>query len=482
MRILSFLITLYLLALMACSRSTEQPNVLFILTDQWRGSAFGYAGDPNVQTPELDRFAEEAIRFTNAVSVCPVCTPYRASLLTGRYPTSTGMFLNDAYLPPDEISLAEVFKEKGYQTAYIGKWHLDGHGRLDFTPPERRQGFDYWKALECSHDYFRMPYYEGTSDQIRYWEGYSPTAICQDAEDYLTRHANDPDPFFLFVSVATPHFPHHTAPQEFKDKYQEDRLIVPPNVPEIWHEQARKEMLGYYAHCTATDEAIGRLLNRVRELDLLKNSLIVFTSDHGESLGAQGVRITQKQVPWLESAGVPLLIHHPGSKSSGVLNMAVTTPDLSATVLDLAGIKVPEQFEGQSFAKNIKLLKDDPEKPALYMSVVSFAAVKPDMKKEYRAIKTARYTYVEDVEGVWLLYDDQNDPFQMNNLAGLPDYQDVMTQLKKQLDTELNRIGDDFQPGTSYLDAWGYDVTEGGYIRYLPHNQKPQMPERKQQE
>ncbi|NQT12391.1 MAG: sulfatase-like hydrolase/transferase, partial [Planctomycetes bacterium] len=115
-----------------------KPNIVFVLTDQWRAQAFGYAGDPNVQTPNIDALARRSIHFENAVSVCPVCTPHRASLLTGRYPTSTGMFLNDLYLPADELCMVEILKDAGYDTAYIGKWHLDGHGRSSFIPPNRR--------------------------------------------------------------------------------------------------------------------------------------------------------------------------------------------------------------------------------------------------------------------------------------------------------------------------------------------------------
>jgi len=134
--------------------------VVYVLTDQWRASALGYAGDPNVKTPELDELAAASVNFVNAVSVCPVCTPYRASLLTGRFPTSTGMTFNDIYLPSEELCMAEIYADAGYATAYLGKWHLDGHGRLNNVEPERRQGFQYWKAAECSHDYNNMPYYK----------------------------------------------------------------------------------------------------------------------------------------------------------------------------------------------------------------------------------------------------------------------------------------------------------------------------------
>src|SRR5580698_11148243 len=112
----------------AAARGAEapHPNIVYLIPDQWRAQATGYAGDPNVHTPNLDRLAKEGLNFRNAVSVNPVCTPHRAALMTGRYPTSTGMFLNDAFLPMTELCMGDIFKSAGYDTAYIGKWHLDG--------------------------------------------------------------------------------------------------------------------------------------------------------------------------------------------------------------------------------------------------------------------------------------------------------------------------------------------------------------------
>ena len=162
----------------------KKPNIIYILTDQWRGSALGYAGNPDVKTPNLDAFAKESVNFTNAVSVTPVCTPHRAALFTGRYPTSTGMFVNDVYLPSEELTMAEIFKEQGYNTAYWGKWHLDGHGRSTYIPKERRQGFDFWRGLECSHNYTKMAYYDNDNPEIKYWQKYSPFAIAEYANEY----------------------------------------------------------------------------------------------------------------------------------------------------------------------------------------------------------------------------------------------------------------------------------------------------------
>jgi arylsulfatase A-like enzyme len=465
----------------ACSTyRPEPPNVVFILADQWRAGATGNAGDINVKTPSLDSFAEKAFNFVNAVSVCPVCTPYRASLITGRYPTSTGMFLNDAYLPDEELCLAEVFKNEGYNTAYLGKWHLDGHGRLDFTPPERRQGFDYWMALECSHDYNKMPYYDNDSPEIKYWEDYSPFAVSEASQDYISGQQNSDKPFFLFVSLATPHFPHHTAPEEYKALYSADKIVLNPNVPEEIQDQVRNELVGYYAHCSATDRAIGDLLQKLDELNMMENTIVVFTSDHGEIMGAHGINPTQKQVPFIESANVPFLIHVPeGIEKGRKIDMPITTPDISATLLSLAGITIPGSFEGRDFSKVLDGTAQGADRAALYMSVSSFASVGKEFKKEYRAIKTNQFTYVKDISGAWLLFDDLKDPYQMNNLAGNPAYAEIQKILEEELMGELAWIKDDFRPAAFYLDAWGYELGESDHIPYNMHNSKVQSPERK---
>jgi len=481
-KIASSFLSVFMLAIISgCSRDkADKPNIVFILVDQWRASATGYAGDPNVKTPYLDKFAEQAICFNNVVSVCPVCTPFRASLFTGMYPTSTGMFLNDAYLPEEELCLAEVFKDNGYNTGYIGKWHLDGHGRFDFTPPERRQGFDYWKALECSHDYNKMAYYEGNSSEVKYWEGYSPFALTEDAQGYISRHADGENPFFLFVSIAAPHFPHQSAPDEFKDLYPEEEIQIAPNVPSDLHQRVKKELVGYYAHCSATDKAIGELIMKMKELDLMDNTIIVFTSDHGDIMGAHGINVKQKQVPWTESAGVPLLISYPllNRKKGRSFDMPLTTPDISATVLGLAGLKIPDTFEGEDFANKIMSGKDNPDHGALYMGVAPFANVRNEAKKEYRALKTGQYTYVKSIDGAWLFFDDIIDPFQMNNLVSNPEYMEIQANLDKQLMSVLKKNDDDFKPAKFYISRWGYKIHEAGHIPYKSFDQKPQSPQK----
>lgn len=467
-----------MIGLNATALSAEKPNILYVLADQWRASATGYAGDPNVKTPNLDRLAKESQNFRNAVSVLPVCTPHRAALLTGRYPTSTGMFLNDAHLPDDELCMAEMLGTAGYTTGYIGKWHLDGHGRESYIPPERRQGWQYWKAAECDHTYNRSHYYTGNSDVKRYWDGYDAFAQTKDAQQYLRDHATKGkgQPFVLMVAYGVPHFPHKTAPEEFKAMYPPEKIQLPPNVPPALQARARQEAQGYYAHCTALDQCVGELLATLAEAGLTSNTIVVFTSDHGESLGSQGVPPTQKQVAWSESAQVPFLLRFPGM-SARTVTTPITTPDILPTLLGLAGVDRPKTIEGEDLSPLLRSGRDE-DRAALYMCVSPFANVPREKLSEYRAIRTNRYTYVRGLQGPWVLYDDVKDPFQRHNLAESTDSAALVRELDGRLQPQLKRIGDDFRPAKDYLAEWGYDVGPHGSVPYAGDITKAQTPRR----
>ncbi len=446
--------------------STQKPNVIFILTDQWRASALGYMGDPNVLTPSLDDLARRSVNFVNAVSVSPVCTPYRASLLTGRFPTSTGMTFNDIYLPSEELCMAEIFQLAGYNTAYLGKWHLDGHGRHNNVEPSRRQGFEYWKGAECSHDYNHMPYYENENPDMKFWEGYSPNAITRDARDYMDQHANDEDPFLMFISLATPHFPHHSAPQEYKTMYPVSNIELPPNVPEELYEKVLPEIQGYYAHCTATDRAIGELVAYMTEKGLMENSILVFTSDHGEMMGSHGRLPFRKQLAWDESIHIPFLISYPGiGRNMGArVNAPLTTPDILASLLGLCGIPIPESVEGVDLSDLIRSPDPDVDRAALIMNVTPFDVNWDDAA--YRGIRTARYTYAISPEGYHILFNDLKDPYQMENLVDHPEFADLVDSLQQQLVSELEKIGEvEMFPREYYIKKWGFEI-ERNNINY----------------
>lgn len=444
-------------AIPAFTRATEtaaprRPNIVYLLADQWRASATGYAGDPNVKTPHLDRLAQQSWNFRNAVSTQPVCTAHRAALQTGRFPTSTGMFLNDAHLPDEELCMAEIFKSAGYTTGYIGKWHLDGHGRSAYIPAERRQGWEWWRGNECTHDYNRSPYYETDSNVKKFWPGYDSYAQTAAAQDYIREHAKGSKPFVLMLAYGTPHFPHSSAPADLQALYPPSSIQLPANVPEKWQAQARKEAQGYYAHCTAVDKCVGDIMQTLEETGLAENTILVFTADHGESLGSHDIMPLKKLAFWNETAGVPFLLRYPAvaGKTGRDLRMPITTTDVLPTLLSFAGIPIPSSLEGENLAPRLRSGRDDAERTALFMAVHGAPGEGP----EYRALRNGRFTFVRTLEGPAYLFDNEKDPLQLTNLIADPAFATLRDDLNQRLTAELARIKDDFRPGPSYLAEW----------------------------
>ncbi len=440
----------------ACKTSGKKPNIVYVFADQWRGSATGYGVDPNVKTPNLDRLAEESINFRNTVSVCPVCTPYRAALMTGRYPTSTGMFLNDLHLPSDELCMPEIFKNAGYNTGYIGKWHLDGHGRRAFIPPERRQGWEYWKAAECDHSNNQSHYYAQDSEEMLFWEGYDAFAQTKDAQRYIHDHAGDDQPFILMLSFGPPHPSSDEAPEGYRALYTQDEIKTPPNVPAEDRDAAQRHLYHYYSHCTALDHCVGELMQSIGEAGIDENTIFVFTSDHGGMLLSHGLPQHWKQVAWGESAHVPFLIRYPAAHGSQgrTVDTPLNTPDILPTLLGLAGVRVPGSVEGDDLSSLIYEVGEIEDRTALYMSIAPFVG----QGEAHRSIRTKRYTYVRNLDGPFLLFDDREDPWQIDNLAEKSEYETVLRELDSRLMNGLAEIGDDFRPPDSYIDEWGYEV------------------------
>ena len=445
----------------------KKPNIVYVLTDQWRAQATGYNGDPNLvgRTPNLDKIASEGVNFKNAISTTPVCTPYRSALLTGQYPSTTGMFLNDLHLPEESYCMAEMFKEGGYNTAYIGKWHLDGLGRAEYTPKDRRQGFDYWKALECSHDYKNLYYYAGDDTTRKVWEGYGPYAETQDAIAYMKDHANDENPFLLVLAVGAPHFPYRSTPDEFQPIFKEEGIILPDNITDEKHRaKATKDATGYYAHIMGLDSCIGNLQRAIEDAGIAENTIFVFTSDHGEMLGSHGWKSWQKQVSWAEAVRIPFLLKYPAKygKEGIEVDAPIGTPDVLPTLLNLAGLEIPKSIEGESMNYAIGDNEAAKDKAALVLQLAPFAGDFP----EYRGVYTNRYAYITNLDGPVRMFDNIKDPLQMNNLLDNPEFAQVQADLEQKLQAELAKIGDEFKPKEYYLDKWNYTTREGGAIPY----------------
>jgi arylsulfatase A-like enzyme len=444
----------------------RRPNLVFVFADQWRAQATGYAGNEQVRTPHLDRLAEQSVNFVNAVSGCPVCCPFRASLLTGQYPLTHGVFLNDVPLADDAVSIAKVYRHAGYETGYIGKWHLNGTQRGGFIPRESRQGFDFWRAYGCTHAYNNSFYYAGDDDRKRKWDGYDAIAQTREAQRYIREKAGH-GPFAIFLSWGPPHAPYGTAPEKYRDLYKPDAIALRPNVPASDRAKARAAIAGYYAHIAALDDCLGELVQTLRETGIEKDTILVFTSDHGDMLYSHGNQ--KKQQPWDESILVPFLLRYPAAHGAAGrrIEMPINTADIMPTLLGLSGLDIPGTVEGTDFSSVVRRETPPRDNAALISCPSPFGQwTRQRGGREYRGVRTRRYTYARDLQGPWLLFDNERDPHQLDNLCNKPEHAALQTKLEALLKEKLDETSDPFLPGWDYIREWGYHVDKGGTVPY----------------
>lgn len=437
--------------------SSKKPNIVFVFGDEWRGQAVGYAGDKNCHTPVIDSFSKEGVIFTNAISGCSVCCPYRASLMTGQYPITNGVFVNDVELKKDCYSIAIAFSDNGYNTAYIGKWHLYGspkgqyERRENFVPRDHQLGFDYWKGFECTHDYNDSKYFFNDDPTERKWEGYDAFPQSRDAADYIKTHSKDEEPFMLLLSWGPPHFPLNSAPEKYRKMYENKEIVLRPNVPEDQKKNAIRDLKGYYAHIAALDDAFKIVWDSVKESGIEDDTIFIFTSDHGDMMFSQGLEM--KLFPFKESINVPFLLHYPpitGRKTSK-LTVPIDAPDIMPTLLGLCGLKIPETVEGRDWSPYIKGEKKiTGEETGLLNMPSEFSLLFDYGINAYRGIYSLDCTYVRDTNGPWLLFDNRKDPCQMKNLIDVPEYKTIQDDMEKRLKEKLLSIHDEFLDGETY--------------------------------
>ena len=442
--------------------NVARPNIVIVMADQWRAQDLGYMGNRQVITPNLDKLATEAINARLCVAEVPVCAPSRASMLTGQHALTHGVFYNDRPLRSEAITLAEVCQQNGYQTGFIGKWHINGglekdysKGRLAPIPADRRQGFQYWRGLECTHDYNNSPYYNEVNTRF-VWQQYDAISQTDSAIAYMTQKR--PDPFLLLLSWGPPHDPYQTAPKEYRQKYADKSMLLRPNVPDKDTLEASRALRGYYAHINALDDCIGRLQAALKGSNLDENTIFIFTSDHGDMLYSHDQ--TNKQKPWDESIRVPFLLKYPAalSRKGYTMDVPMTLTDVMPTVLSLSGQSIPASVEGTNMATLFRSPRPaKPDEAALISCVVPFHQWNYGRGgREFRGIRTARYTYVRDLNGPWLLYDNIQDPYQLVNMAGKADMVNTRNQLDELLNKKLRETKDEFLTGNVYMDKWHY--------------------------
>jgi arylsulfatase A-like enzyme len=452
-----------------------KPNLIVILADQWRGQALGFLGEERVITPNLDALAAESLVLTQACVNYPVCSPFRGMLMSGQYPFKNGVYSNcnsrtapfDCELGKSTRCWSDVLADRGYALGYIGKWHLEAprppfvvsYNNLpnfawnEWTPPDRRHGFSFWHAYN-TFDRHLLPEYWTTDmsrdDRLKV-DKWGPEHEADVAIRYLKsktgprREAGKP--FALVVSMNPPHMPYRQVPQRYLDRYAgvttKDLIgdrpdLLPANTR--MGRYTRRNFRFQYAMMTGVDDQVGRILRALAELCLERDTIVVFTSDHGDCLGLQGQ--ISKNNSYELSMRVPMIVRWPGQIPARRDDLLISTPDLYPTLLDLMGLAsaVPAAVEGTSHAGLFRTGQGPRPKSQLYIWTPP-----DDRSQGRRGVRTARYTLVIDRSpgkvGATVLRDRRTDPYQMKNLAA--ERPELVRKLRTEvLEPWLRRIGD----------------------------------------
>jgi arylsulfatase A-like enzyme len=435
-----------------------RPNVLWVLCDQLRAQALGYRGDPNVCTPNIDNLARNGMRFDAAVSGAPWCVPFRASLLTSKYPHQHGCDRTPSALNPDLPTIADPFREAGYHTAYVGKWHLHGSNDDVFIPEGARGHFDYWVGYENRNAQYDTWVHGSDRPEPVRLPGYETDALTDIMLEHLAGHveagggSGQADPFFGVLSVQPPHNP-YVAPAEFHRGRKPTDIQFRPNVPDVpWiREQFGVDLAGYYAMIENLDWNIGRIHQSLRDIGVDRETWVVFFSDHGDCLGSHGQQ--QKSSPWEESMRIPFIVSRIGGHAQmrvGRTDAVINHVDIGPTTLGLCGITPPDWMVGHDYADRCRLdrsLATAPTEPAsAYLQQVPAKQMAHSVNRPWRGVVTRdgwKYACMPGHD--WLLFNLNDDPFEQANYA----FDAAFTQQRQRLHNELqqwiDRTGDDFE-------------------------------------
>jgi arylsulfatase A-like enzyme len=427
-----------------------RPNVIVFFTDQQRWDTCGAHGNPLGLTPHYDRLAAAGTHARLAFTCQPICGPARSCLQTGLYPTTTGCYRNRIPLPPGSKTLAHYFAAGGYATSYIGKWHLAA-GPRGPVAASARGGYDYWlaaNATEMVSDSYDCRLWDQAEQEVRL-PGYRIDAVADAAIRHIAERVREPNPFFLFLSFLEPHHQNHRDDYPAPDGYagQYTGRWTPPDLAALGG-TAPQHLGGYYGMVKRLDEALGRLLDTLKSLDQLDNTIIVFTSDHGCHFRTRNEEY--KQSGHEASVRVPLAFHGPGFTGGGELRQLISLIDLPPTLLDAAGLPVPSAMQGRSLVPLVRGGRLDwPDDVFIQISEPGTG----------RAIRTSRWKYgvyanSGDTEAPgWApeftetyLYDLLADPSELTNLIGFESHQAVAERLRTRLHARMAAAGE--QPVT----------------------------------
>ncbi len=423
----------------------ERPNIIFYFSDQQRADTAGCYGQRLPVTPNLDRLAEEGTLFENAFSCQPVCGPMRACLQSGVYATQVGCYKNNIALPTDCKTIAHYLNEAGYDTAYIGKWHLASDSRHNLktkpVPEERRGGYKYWRAadvLEFTSHGYNGYIYDNDNNRLEF-KGYRADRINDYAVEYI-KNENHDKPFFMFISQLEPHHQNDRlrfeAPKGAKKNFTD--YDVPGDLAGTLGDW-RIQMPSYLACCNRVDLNFGRLIQALKDKGLYDNTIIIYTSDHGCHFRTRNAEY--KRSCHEASIKIPLVISGGAFSGGGRIKDLVSLIDLPATVLDLAGISVPDNFAGKS-------LTDKKGHKSVFMQISESQtgrAVRTEKWKYSVSVPNANSAFAQKYKEDFL-YDLENDPFEKNNLIENTKYKDIKNELRSLLTEHMKQANEpDFE-------------------------------------
>lgn len=431
-------------------------NIIFYFSDQQRWDTCGCYGQPLNITPTLDFLAGQGVKFENAFSPQPVCGPCRALFQTGKYPTETGCFRNNIMLPPGVKTLAEYIEEAGYETAYIGKWHLASTGELEKKPlidhtvtavPRKYRGgyTGFWRAADVleftSHGYDGYVFDE--DDNRIDFKGYRADCINDFALEYLDQYTGE-KPFFMTVSQIEPHHQNdhdcYEGPEGSKERFAD---FVLPHDLEVLKGNAAEEYPDYLGQCASLDENLGRLVDKLKEKGLYENTVIIYASDHGSHFKTRNRDDHLNGYDDYKRTGHDSALHVPlvisGGPFSGGKNIKelVSTESLPKTILAIAGVDVGDAMIGENLLDVVE--KKDPGRPNQVFAQISESRVG-------RVARTEDYLYAVYAPGINggekgaadryaddYLYDLKKDPWQLNNVVSDPAYAQAKEDMRARL-------------------------------------------------
>lgn len=484
----------------------RRPNIIFIYSDQLRADSIGCAGNRDVRTPHVDRLAGEGVRFENAFVSYPLCTPFRASLLTGKYAHATGVHANHFPIPTGQPFLSSLLKDAGYRTGYVGKWHLYGGPKPGFVPsgPDRLS-FDHFVGFNRGHEYTNSIFYRDT-DQPYHCKRYEP--------DYQTDHliefmegcirSGDGNPFFGYICFGPPHFP-MDMPGHWKNLYDPNEIELPHGVPNpelqrrvqrevIDHEyggdaslveksktelrrvppgepeteeEIRKFLAEYYGMVTNVDFNVGRILNWLDSKDVADDTMVVFFSDHGDMMGQHGHYCGVKRRAYKSAMQVPLVCRYPerfpgGHVSRSLVDVSV---DTMPTILELCGIGGPGDVHGTSYLPLLDgggaEIRDHVFYEHMYQPEAQRGETQP---KSRRGVRTHEWLYVRERDQRHLLFDLVNDSEEETNLVHGPEHTAVMDAFDVQIEKIMRETDDDWLKAMKFPPPGFVTHEEGAVI------------------